>query len=320
MPEISVIMATYNNEKYITEAIESILKQTFEDWELIVVDDASTDRTQDKILAFQDDRIIYVRNEENKGASFSANRGIKMAGGRYIARMDGDDISMPERLEKQYEYMEAHSDIGICGSDMRIFGRERGRVSCPQTYEQIKARLIFCSPLPHSSWFARKEVLLQCGLYNERYRISLDYEFLYRLSKHCKMAGINEPYIAYRTYKQSLTGNIKGIDDNMLRIQTRILRELHIAMTESYKKVLNYGKYKCNIIDCCKFYLLGKRICLLNKKYKCFGQEEIVNEITFRFWDMLKRIYSNDWVKQHWEAAKVMVENKVVINKDTGGV
>ena len=117
MPVISVIMPVYNTkEKFLREAVESILNQTFTDFEFIIINDGSDSITEDIILSYKDLRIKYLKNEQNLGIVQSLNKAVKTAKGKYIARMDADDISMPHRLEKQYEFMENHPQCGVCGT------------------------------------------------------------------------------------------------------------------------------------------------------------------------------------------------------------
>lgn len=115
-PAISVLMPVYNSEKYLNEAIESILNQTFVDFEFIIINDASNDNSENIIESYQDSRIKYFKNEKNLGVAKTLNKGLKLAQGKYIARMDSDDISLPERLYKQFKFMEVYNDIDVCGS------------------------------------------------------------------------------------------------------------------------------------------------------------------------------------------------------------
>lgn len=108
MPKISVILPAYNAEKYINEAIDSILTQTYRDFELIILNDCSKDRTEEIILSYEDDRIVYLKNQVNMGVAATLNRGLAAAKGEYVARMDADDISLPERFEKQAAYLDEH--------------------------------------------------------------------------------------------------------------------------------------------------------------------------------------------------------------------
>ena len=116
-PEISVIMSVYNDEKYIAKAIDSILTQSFSNFELIICDDYSTDRSSNIIEKYvkQDNRIVFFKNEKNLGLATSLNRCIERAKGKYIARMDSDDISLPNRFEVEYNYLEDNSDIVVVG-------------------------------------------------------------------------------------------------------------------------------------------------------------------------------------------------------------
>ena len=112
-PVISVILPVYNAERFLREAIDSVLKQTFVDFEFIILNDGSTDKTEDIILSYKDPRIRYVKNEKNLKLIKTLNKGVDMARGKYIARMDADDISLPERFEKEVAYLEAHPDVAV---------------------------------------------------------------------------------------------------------------------------------------------------------------------------------------------------------------
>ena len=114
-PKVTVLMPVYNCEKYLRESIESILNQTFKDFEFLIINDGSSDKSAEIVESYNDNRINFVQNEKNIGLAASLNRGLDIAKGEYIARMDADDISLPERLEKQVRFMETNPQIGICG-------------------------------------------------------------------------------------------------------------------------------------------------------------------------------------------------------------
>jgi glycosyltransferase involved in cell wall biosynthesis len=124
VPRVSVVMPTYNDALYLRDAIDSILNQTFTDFEFIIVNDGSADDTERIILSYEDKRIRYLKNEVNAGNTVARNKGMEAARGRYIAIMDSDDVSVPDRLETQYKYMERHPGIGILGG-AKIFFDER---------------------------------------------------------------------------------------------------------------------------------------------------------------------------------------------------
>ena len=147
MPKISVIMPAYNAEQYISEAIESILGQTFADFEFIIIDDGSSDSTSGIIASYKDSRIRYFRNEKNLGIVGALNRGLALAAGEYIARMDADDISLPERFQTQCAYMEKHPDVGVCGTAIKVFGKNMEEYDrfFSTNKADLKAELLFAS-------------------------------------------------------------------------------------------------------------------------------------------------------------------------------
>ena len=119
--KISVVMAVYNGEKYLRSAIDSILSQTYIDFEFIIIDDCSTDNTANILESYTDSRIQIIRNEKNLRLPASLNKGLKIAKGKYIARMDADDIAMPDRFEKQVKYLEAHQEVAVIGGSFQVF-------------------------------------------------------------------------------------------------------------------------------------------------------------------------------------------------------
>jgi glycosyltransferase involved in cell wall biosynthesis len=120
VPLVSVILPAYNSEKFIGKAIQSVLQQTFTDFELIIINDGSTDKTEFEILAFADPKIVYLKNQTNKGLVFTLNKGIDLANGKYIARMDGDDISLPQRFKKQLSYLQENSSVDILATVVKL--------------------------------------------------------------------------------------------------------------------------------------------------------------------------------------------------------
>lgn len=144
---VSVVMAAFNEEEYIGTAIESILNQSFKDFELIIVDDGSTDATAEIVLGFDDPRIVFVKNDENKNQAVRANEGIQMAKGKYIARLDADDIASPNRLKKQVEFLDANSTIDLLGGQIRQIDDERKAIydykKLPLSHNELIAYMFF---------------------------------------------------------------------------------------------------------------------------------------------------------------------------------
>lgn len=283
MPKISVILATHNNEKYIRDSIESILNQTYSDFELIIIDDASTDSTKDVIETINDERIIYLRNEENKGLPYSLNRGLMITKGDYIARMDGDDISLPTRFEEQLSYMEEHTNIAMCGCIWKEFGRSNYLNKLPEDTQALKVNSLFYSPLAHSSWFIRSSVLKEDNIrYNNSFRSAQDYEFIYRILKKYKIACVQKVLLMYRVHTKSITGQTIGVDKNIMRVQRYMYRDMNIRVTDKELLLLNSKGSSTSIINFLKLARLFHRVKVENKKYRIYDQEKLEKELKRR--------------------------------------
>ena len=147
-PLVTVLMPVYNGEKYLKEAIESILNQTFKDFEFLIINDGSTDNSVKIIQSFNDLRIRLIHNESNIGLIKTLNKGLKLSNGKYIARMDCDDVSLPKRLSVQINFMEKHPEIGVCGSWVKIIGLEQKFINkYPQKHEEARHIFYLTRPL-----------------------------------------------------------------------------------------------------------------------------------------------------------------------------
>ena len=178
IPKISVVLAVYNGQRYIKPSIESVLAQTYGDFELIIVNDASTDSTLNIIELYSDPRVIVHNNNENMGQTASLNAGLRMARGKYIARTDAGDISVPDRFLKQVRFLDEHSEIDILGTAAFQYdtaGKFRGKVFMPSRPSTILQRIFFACPVIHISVMMRRERILRLDGYNESYRILADY-------------------------------------------------------------------------------------------------------------------------------------------------
>lgn len=214
MPTISVIMPAYNTEKYIGTAIESILQQTFEDFEFIIIDDASTDHTYDIICHYHDKRIIRIRNEKNLGVAACINKGILIAHSEFIARMDSDDISKPERFQKQMEFMNANSNLGISGTHMETIDKN-GKVIKEHRKkignEAIKVNLFFGhTSLAHPSIIMRRKIMDMYHLrYDTAFQYAEDYDLYCRCSSFMSLDNYPECLVQYRIHSESVSQKYK---------------------------------------------------------------------------------------------------------------
>ncbi|MGC9350198.1 MAG: glycosyltransferase [Anaerolineae bacterium] len=206
-PCVSVNMSVYNGEQYVAEAVDSILNQTFSDFELIVVDDGSTDRTGEILGSYKAPRL-HVLTQSNRGIPRSRNRALESSQGRYIAVMDSDDVSLPTRLERQVAFLEEHREIGVLGSAClvsdEVTGEDRELV-LPLSDEKLRGHLIRGNPFVHSSVMMRKSVLQEVGGYNESFPYILDYELWVRLAAHTQFANLPEVLVIRRFHWGSVS-------------------------------------------------------------------------------------------------------------------
>lgn len=223
-PLVSVVMAVKDGEDRIAKSIESLLNQTFNDFELIVINDGSTDNTVEIVNSFRDARI-HIFSQTNRGVAISANRGLALARGRFIARQDHDDISKPTRLEKQVHFMQENPEIFLLGTAAEITnvngftGRYHNHPIDPRL---INLELLFDNPFVHSSIIFRREVLRDIGLYNPHGSVTPldDYDFISRVAFKYPVANLPEPLVEYYENSNSLTSELRneqGQNNQILR-------------------------------------------------------------------------------------------------------
>ncbi len=247
-PIISVVMSVYNGEKYLSEAIESILTQTYKSFEFIIIDDGSTDKSLEIIHHYQgqDNRIVVI-SRENRGLIASLNEGIKKAQGKYIVRMDADDISLPTRFEEQVKFMEDNPDIGISGSAVIRFGENIKTAvwRLLKTNEAIKSELLFSSTFAHPSVIMNREMIFKYDLfYDNRFLHVEDFELWTRMAKITNMANLSKPLLKYRVVDNSITREAnKNLEERYLvhkKIFNTYLEELGIQNTDEENKLHFY--------------------------------------------------------------------------------
>lgn len=201
-PTVTVLMSVFNGERFLRAAIESILAQTHGDFEFVIVDDGSTDASKDIISSYRDSRIRPMHINRNLGLAASLNKGLAASTGQYVARMDADDISLPRRLAQQVDYMEKHSDIGICGSWIQVLHEQRCDViRDPTDNETIHARLPFDSAVAHPSVIVNRALWDRAGLsYDTTFPCAQDYELWSRAARFVRLANIPEVLLLRRLH------------------------------------------------------------------------------------------------------------------------
>jgi glycosyltransferase involved in cell wall biosynthesis len=244
-PLVSILMAVYNGEKYLREAIESMLNQTYTNFEFLIINDGSTDTTEEIIMSYQDERIRHIKNEQNLKLIASLNKGLDLAIGKYIARMDADDISMPERLEKQVEFMERKPEIGVLGSWVEIIGKEEPMIIQHKTnFNDIRVELLFHNYLCHPSVIINNLLIKKHNLKYPNFLHAEDYGLWIQVAKYGKIEILPEFLLKYREHGENISLTLKKeqkIQDSTIRkIQ---LNELGVVFTDElfseYEKLID---------------------------------------------------------------------------------
>ncbi len=238
LPAISVILPVYNGEKFIKKTLESILNQTFKDFEILIIDNASTDHTPTilKTAATQDARIKILTNVKNIGLVGSLNKGLKEAKGLYCARIDADDIALPERFEKQIDFLEKHPNVVAVGTWAEKFDAESGLIKTPTSAAYVRATLLFHSPMVHPSVMLRANILKQHNLKYRPITPVEDFDFWTRLSQTGDLANIPEVLLKYRIHAGSITSRMTNHRRTILR--AILAQSLHIQFHFNWQKKL----------------------------------------------------------------------------------
>lgn len=202
MPKVSVLLPLYNtSEVYLREAVEAVLEQTFQDFELLILNDSPTNTRLDEVVAsYKDSRIRYFRNPVNSGIAASRNKLHEEAMGEYIAVLDHDDVSMPDRLEKQVAFLDSHPEIGVLGCCVREIPSGK-HIDYPELDQDIRMGLMWGSVIPHTGAMLRRSLLQQTGvMYEARYSPSEDYALWCRLIPHTRFHNLQEELVCYRVH------------------------------------------------------------------------------------------------------------------------
>lgn len=237
-PMVTVLMSVYNGEKFLEEAIESILNQTFSDFEFLIINDGSTDNSVKIIESFEDSRIMLINNEKNLKLIASLNKGVSLAKGKYIARMDCDDISMPDRLEKEVKFLESNQEYGLVGTWYTVIdgeGVEKYNRSYPSNNELIKLFLSLNCPLAHGSIMGKTELFKQNAYGSKEHYAVEDYELWVRMAKTTKIHNIPEYLFKYRIYGESFSDS----KTQLMYDQTlEMSKKLYIKNKNQYKELI----------------------------------------------------------------------------------
>ena len=272
-PAISVVINTYNGEKVVANTLKSFLSQSFSDFEIIVVDDCSTDNTIEVVKSIDDSRITVYKNENNMGSAYSAQRGVELARGEYIAKSDQDDISYPNRLETQKRFMDEHEDVFLCGSYHNYIFDDGHKESAENTQitnaRDYRYSLLFgYYAFIHSSFFFRRQEAIDKGIKYRKYTFSEDYDFLMQAVLKSKVYTIKEVLVGYHIHDGQLTNYMTawGEDKSLIKWYCKKMRinkdYTNIAIKGECGNIVSFNEFALYIK---LFYLFALR-CGVDRK------------------------------------------------------
>ena len=265
MPKISVLMPVYKTkEEYLRQAIESVLAQTFTDFEFLILDDCPEDDREKIVKSYADKRIKYFKNEKNLGISEARNKLVTLAKGEYLAIVDHDDISLPARFEKEAAYLDAHPEVGVVSANKKTIIKHR-QTSFPQEDHQIKLALMYSCVLIHPAALIRKKVLTRNGIfYDKIYSPSEDYALWCNLIPYTQFHVLDEVLIYYRDHNT----NTSHTQENQMHLAAARIRAENIVR---YKAL--WEEYKLAQTRICEIKFLGLpllKITSKNRKTKVY--------------------------------------------------
>ncbi|HCM37611.1 MAG: Glycosyltransferase, family 2 [Candidatus Gottesmanbacteria bacterium GW2011_GWB1_43_11] len=239
LPLVSIIMPVHNAQEFVAEAIRSILEQTYQRFKLIIIDDASTDKSAEILKKLVNPKIVYFRNPKQLGVTKSLTHALKMSKGVFIARMDADDIAYPTRLERQVKFLEGHSEVGVLGTAVEVInaeGKSVGFRKMPTDSLAIKRTLAWMNPLIHPTVMFRNSLVQRMGTYDEDLNGAEDYDLWLRYAKSTQIGNLPEVLLKYRIHRQQVSF-----------LQTQLVSQAH---WKTLLKAVNKYQYP-------KWYLLA---------------------------------------------------------------
>lgn len=227
-PKITVLMPVYNSEPYLRQAIESILDQTYKDFELLVINDGSYDHSENILHSYSDSRIRVVRNAKNIGLISTLNKGIDLSRGEFIARMDSDDFSSPQRLEKQLHFLTNNPAVGVCGTAVEVMDSDI-KWQYPEDPNVMKCMFLFACPIAHPSVMIRKSILLESGIRYRNFTHAEDYFLWVELTGVTQVTTIPDVLLSYRRHSNQVSTKFHKLQKiNSCRIKLYQLNRLGI--------------------------------------------------------------------------------------------
>lgn len=286
--KVSIIMPVYNGEKYLEAAIDSIRNQTYKNWELIIINDGSTDNTENIINQYADDRIKYITNETNLGLIATLNKAIDFCKGEYIARMDADDICEKGRLSKQIDFLEAHPLVAMCGTNAIVIdenGNRKGNIINLSSNDYIQINLLFSVPIVHPSIVLRASVLKN-NRYNSEYKHIEDYELWCRIADKYPISNLSSKLLKYRWHTTNISVQYNEEQEKLKdKIITNQLNKIGLSPSqeELYLHRVSYMQYdtkgdleKQNFTNYSGLSTWFKKVIEANRKVERYDQQKLI--------------------------------------------
>lgn len=307
-PKISVIMPLYNAEKYVKRTIECVLNQTYKDFELILIDDCSTDSTMEIVNSIKDERIKIVKNDKNRGISYSRNHGLQVAQGEYIALMDDDDLAPLERFEMEAEYLDEHPEIAVIGGGFRIINENDEFVSgitpTLQNPNYIRAEFMFYCPMYNGASMYRKSIAIEHNItYRDNCLGMEDYCFWIEYSKYGKMTNFEEAMLYWRQAPttqtiQVLNNKVAAREKKFAELQLMAIKANNLELSDDEIKIFtdSFMELKPKIEDersLIELYRVLKKMINQANDKRLVNATEIMQACRNRFLEKVKN--SNIW-------------------------
>jgi len=297
MPKLSITVPAYNREKYIGPCLESILNQSFSDFEIIVVNDGSTDKTVEVVESYKDSRIKLYHNEQNRGIVYTRNRGFELSSGEYIAILDSDDISVQGRLEKQVVFLDLNIKVGLVGGFAEVIdenGKSEGKVWFSNfNQRKLNTRLFFENCIAQSSVMLRKSAL-PIPAYRSEYPPSEDFDLWVQISKKWEVCNIPEVLIQYRVHSNNISKEENSVQiQNANKILLYQAEELIGAPLTEKEKACHISLMQNNFErteDMISIHKWAYRIIEANKNSQKYEEQEFNNIITEKWVHAFNRI------------------------------
>ncbi len=323
LPLITVVMPVYNAAVYLKESIDSILNQSYTDFIFLIINDCSTDNTEQIILEYNDRRIKYIKNEKNIGVRYSLNKAVDLTQTKYLVRMDADDISLPNRLQWQIDFMEQHLSIGVCGGLYEIFGNQNHVPKIPMKDEEIKAKLIFINQICHPSIMIRMEVLRNNNVhygvsfeFNDSFGPKIseleDFALWHRLKSLTKFENIDKLILRYRMEGQNISYNKESLVlERKKSFFKHVLNELDIH--PSYNNLLYHISFKYfeNSVNKSQIAEFRNHLDLIlhqNSKKLIYSQHELIKVVDEKWEQFFYHLPPKGWgyVFSYFKTSKKM--------------